>query len=383
MFSRAQKTPLVEWWFTVDRTLLAAILLLMMFGMGLSFAASPPVAERLGYGQWYFTIRHFLFLFPAIGVMLGTSLMTLRQIRWTALAVLIVSIGLLALTLKFGVEIKGARRWLLIFGTSVQPSEFVKPAFAVIIAWLFAEHMQKPDMPARLIAFAILATILSLLMMQPDFGQTVLITLTFAAVLFISGISWWLIMGFGVAAAALSTGAYALFPHVARRVDLFLNPESIGNYQVNKALQSLLEGGWFGQGPGEAIVRRYVPDAHADFVFSAAAGEFGILFSMLLVFVIGFVVVRALWGAQQRSNIFARLAISALALQFGMQAIINLMVNLSLLPPKGMTLPFVSYGGTSMIATAFGMGMVLSLTRRKPEERQISGLPAFRGAVTS
>lgn len=383
MFSRTRKTLLAEWWFTVDRTLLAAILLLMLFGLGLSFAASPPVAERLGYGQWHFTIRHFIFIFPALIVMFGASLLSLRQIRWASFFVLAGSVVLLIATLQFGVEIKGARRWITLLGISVQPSEFVKPAFAVIIAWLFAEHMQRPDMPARSISFALLGLVLVLLMLQPDFGQTVLLVLTFAAVLFISGLSWWLIGAFGIGAIALASGAYFMFPHVARRVDLFLNPESVGNYQVNKALQSLLEGGWFGRGPGEAMVRRYVPDAHADFVFSAAAGEFGILFSMVLVFVIGFVVVRALWGAQMRTNIFARLAISALALQFGMQATINLMVNLSLLPPKGMTLPFVSYGGTSMIATAFGMGIVLALTRRRPEERQVSGLPAFRSGVAA
>jgi cell division protein FtsW len=179
----------------------------------------------------------------------------------------------------------------------------------------------------------------------------------------------------------LGVGAYLFFPHVARRIDAFLNPEAGVGYQVEKALQSLLEGGWFGRGPGEAVAKRYLPDAHADFVFSAAAGEFGLLFCMVLVALIGVIVLRALSGAQSQSGLYQRLAASALAIQFGLQAAINLMVNLNMIPPKGMTLPFVSYGGTSMIAVAYGMGLMLALTRKKPEERLATGLPAYRGTL--
>lgn len=381
MFSRSRKTLLAEWWFTVDRPLLLALIVLMLFGLGLSFAASPPVADRLGLGQWYFTIRHFVFLFPAIGVLIGASFLNMQQAKWAVIAVFVGSVALMAMTLLVGVEIKGSRRWISIAGMSIQPSEYVKPAYAVITAWLFAEHMKRPDMPAQILAVLLWGGVCALLMLQPDFGQTVLVTLTFAAILFVSGLSWGLIAVFAGVSMALASAAYIFFPHVARRVDLFLNPDAVGNYQVNKALESLLEGGWFGAGPGEAMVRRYVPDAHADFVFSAAAGEFGILFSMVLVILIGGIVVRSLFNAQKRMSLFPRLAISGLALQFGMQSAINLMVNLSLIPPKGMTLPFVSYGGTSMLATAFGMGLVLALSRGQPDEKQNSNLPTFRSAV--
>jgi len=383
MFSRARKTPLAEWWWTVDRPLLASLILLLFVGVALSFAASPPVAERLGLSQWHFVTRHMLFSLPALAVLIGASFLTPRQARFSALLVLAVSMALLWATLVFGAEAKGARRWISLFGMSVQPSEFIKPAFAVIAGWFFAEKMKRPDMPAGSIVAAILILITGGLLLQPDVGQTVLIALTWSALLFLAGISWWLIMVLMIMAMGLSVGAYLFFPHVARRIDAFINPEAGVGYQVEKALQSLLEGGWFGRGPGEAVAKRYLPDAHADFVFSAAAGEFGLLFCMVLVALIGLIVLRALNGAQNQSGLFERLAASALAIQFGLQAAINLMVNLNMIPPKGMTLPFVSYGGTSMIAVAYGMGLMLALTRKKPEERLATGLPAYRGTLAA
>ncbi len=379
MFSRARKTPIAEWWWTVDRQLLLCLGLLLLCGMTLSFAASPPVAERLELWPWYFVVRHVLFTPIAFGVLVATSFLTPRHARFSALAVLMGGIVLMAATLVVGDEAKGATRWLSVFGVSLQPSEFVKPAFAVIAGWLFSEKMKRPDMPAGTMVFAILATIVCILLLQPDIGQTALILGTWSALLFLSGISWWAITALIAAGTGGAVAAYFTFPHVARRIDTFLNSEGGGGYQVQKALQSLLEGGWFGRGPGEAMARRYLPDAHADFVFSAAAGEFGILFCMMLVVLIGTIIFRALSDAQAQSSLFARLAAGALAIQFGLQAGINLAVNLNLVPPKGMTLPFVSYGGTSMIAVAYGMGLMLALTRKKPEERLLTGLPAYRG----
>jgi cell division protein FtsW len=382
MFARERKTALAEWWWSVDKALLAAFALLMLCGVVLSFAASPPVAERLGLSPWHFIQRHALFTVPAMAVMIGASFLTPRQARFTALAVLIVSVALLWLTLKFGTEVKGARRWISAFGQTIQPSEFVKPAFAVLGAWLLSEKMIHKDMPARILATLIMGVIVAGLLLQPDIGQTALILATWAALLFLAGISWWLILALGGGAVGLGFGAYVVFPHFASRIDTFLNPEEGNSYQVDKALQSLLEGGWFGRGPGESIAKRAVPDAHADFVFSAAAGEFGILFCLVLVGIIAFIVVRAMISAQNQTSLFARLAAATLALQLGMQSAINLAVNLSLIPPKGMTLPFVSYGGTSMIAIALGAGLLLALTRKKPEERMVTGLPIYRSALS-
>ncbi len=384
MFARENKTPIAEWWWTIDKELLAALVLLMACGVVLSFAASPPVAERLGLSQWHFIIRHALFTIPALLVMVGASLMTMRQTRIWALACLVVSIALLWATLKLGVEVKGAKRWISAAGQSIQPSEFVKPAFAVIGAWLFSEAMIHRGMPGRLIASVLMVVIVLGLLLQPDLGQTALVLATWAALLFLSGISWWIIMALMGSAVVGGFGAYIFFPHFAKRIDTFLNPEGGGNtYQIDRALSSLLEGGWFGRGPGESVAKKLIPDAHADYVFSAAAGEFGILFCLVLVGLIAFIVIRALIAAQSQSSLFARLAASTLAIQFGLQSAINLMVNLNLIPPKGMTLPFVSYGGTSMIAIAFGAGLLLALTRKKPEERMVTGLPAYRSALAA
>jgi len=381
MFARERKTAMAEWWWTVDKPLLGALLLLILVGVLLSFAASPPVAERLGLDAWHFIIRQAVFAALAVPVLVGVSMLPPRWARVTALAVLIGSIVLLWMTLRFGVEVKGAKRWISLAGNTVQPSEFVKPAYAVIGGWLFSEAMKQQGVPARTIATGLMLLIVGALLLQPDIGQTALVLATWGALLFLSGISWLVIFALGGVAVALLFGAYMFFPHFSKRIDAFINPEDGNTYQIDKALNSLLEGGWFGRGPGESVAKKVIPDAHADYIFSAAAGEFGILFCLFLVGLIAFIVLRALFSAQQQSSLFARLAASTLAIQFGLQCAVNLAVNLNLIPPKGMTLPFVSYGGTSMLAVAFGMGLLLALIRKKPEERMATGLPAYRNSV--
>jgi cell division protein FtsW len=383
MVSRIDRSRLAEWWWTVDRVLLLAVGILILTGIVLSLAASPAVAERLGYDSFYFVKRHLMFLVPAVLVMLATSFLSPRQARRTALIVLIVSIVLMLAALFVGTEVKGSRRWIDIAGFSLQASEFMKPSFVVVAAWLFAENARRTDIPGNAFALILLAMVVSLLVAEPDFGQTMLIVIAWSALFFMAGLSWPWIAGIGVMAGGGIVAAYVMLPHVAGRIDRFLEPASGDTFQIDKALASIMRGGWLGQGPGEGIIKRVIPDAHTDFIFAVAAEEFGILACIGLVLVIALVVFRGFSRSMRSEDSFVRLAGAGLVVLFGVQSSINMAVNLNLMPAKGMTLPFISYGGSSMIAVAFGMGLLLALTRRRPEPRTIRSFFAPRVAAST
>jgi len=372
MVSRVERTPFAAWWWTVDRLLLAALFTLMLGGLVLSLAASPPVAARLGLEPFYFVNRHVVYLVPTVAVLLLTSFLSSRQIRRLALVVFIVSLVLIALTLVYGVEVKGARRWLVIMGVNLQPSEFLKPAFVVLIAWLFAESARRPEMPANTIALGLLLVSVIALVLQPDFGQTMLIALVWGILFFLAGMRMVWVVGLGGAALVGLGAAYVTIPHVARRIKRFLDPSSGDTFNVDQALESFLRGGWFGRGPGEGTVKRVLPESHADFVFAVAAEEFGIVLCLVLVTLFAFIVLRALAHAMRIEDPFRRFAAAGIAILFGLQSAINMAVNMHLMPAKGMTLPFVSYGGSSMISLAWGMGMLLALTRERPQTEILS-----------
>jgi cell division protein FtsW len=366
MISREQRTPLSEWWWTVDRLLLAAIVALMLGGVILSLAASPPVATRIGLDPFHFFNRHVLFLLPSFIVLIGVSFLSPRQIRRAALMVFAISIVLIVATLLFGPEVKGSRRWITLLGLNIQASESAKPAFVVMAAWLFAESARRPEMPATSMALALLMTLVSLLVMEPDFGQTMLILMVWGALFFIAGMRIVWVFGLAGAAAAGLFSAYLLVPHVAGRIKRFMDPASGDTFQVDTAMEAFSNGGWFGLGPGEGIAKRSLPDSHTDFVFAVGAEEFGIMLCLALLALFAFIVIRALSRAYATEDLFARFAASGLAILFGVQAAINMAVNLHLIPAKGMTLPFISYGGSSMISLAYGVGMLLALTRLRP-----------------
>ena len=382
MVSRTQHTPFGDWWWTIDRATLAALIGLMLGGIILSLAASPPVAARLNLDAFHFVNRHILFLAPTIVVLLVTSLLSPRQVRRLALLVFLVSLVLCALTPVFGAEIKGARRWLVILGVSVQPSEFVKPAFVILIAWLFAESTRRPEMPANSTALALLLLVVALLVMQPDFGQTMLIALVWGALFFMAGMRLIWVGGLAGVAAICLAGAYFTVPHVALRIQRFLDPGSGDTFNIDIALESFARGGWFGRGPGEGTVKRILPESHTDFVFAVAAEEFGIVLCLMLLVLFAFVVVRSLRHAIRNEEPFLRFSTAGLAILFGLQSAINMAVNLHLMPAKGMTLPFVSYGGSSMISLAYGMGMLLALTRERPRAEMLAKRDfGFAGSV--
>ncbi len=366
MISREQRTPLSEWWWTVDRLLLAAMFALMLAGIILSLAASPPVAVRIGLDPFHFFNRHVIFLLPSFMVMIAVSFLSPRQIRRAALIVFAISVVLIVATLLFGAEVKGARRWITILGLNIQASEAAKPSFVVLVAWLFSESARRPEMPATSMALALLLTLVTLLVAEPDFGQTILILMVWGALFFIAGMRIIWVFGLAGAAAAGLFAAYMFVPHVAGRIKRFMDPASGDTFQVDMATESFSHGGWFGQGPGEGTVKRILPDSHTDFVFAVAAEEFGIILCLILLSLFAFIVIRTLSRAYASEDLFARFAASGLAILFGVQASINMAVNLHLIPAKGMTLPFISYGGSSMISLAYGVGMMLALTRLRP-----------------
>ena len=383
MVSRVERGPFAEWFWTIDRLFILIFLLLMGIGFMLSFAASPAVAERLGLDSFHFVKRHAMFMIPAIGVMIGLSFLSPRQIRRAAMVILAGSLLLMVAALFFGVEIKGARRWISLAGISIQPSEFMKPAFVVICAWLFAEHARQPEIPGNLFSVLLFAIVAALLIAQPDLGQTILVAAVWGGMFFMAGMPWlWIILLGGLAVAGLF-GAYVTLPHVAGRLDRFLTGEG-DTFQVDTAREAIIRGDWFGQGPGEGIVKRIIPDSHTDFIFSVAAEEFGIIFCMLIVAIFAFLVLRGLSHAFKERNDFNRFAVAGLVLLLGIQSMINIGVNLELLPAKGMTLPLISYGGSSMVAGCITAGFLLALTRHRPEKRaqerrlfrSIHGVPA-------
>ena len=364
-FARTDQSAVARWWWTVDRWTLLALAALIGFGVLLSLAASPAVAERIGADSLHFVRRHLIMLPPAVALMFLVSLQTPKNIRRIAIVGFVISLALLAATFAVGVEIKGARRWINLPGLSLQPSEFVKPTFAVLAAWLFAEQRQNPRFPGNAIAIALFVLVVGMLAKQPDLGMAVVITSVFFAQAFLAGLRlYWVALGTLGCAGGL-VGAYFLLPHVASRINRFLDPAAGDSYQIDKSIAAFMNGGFWGRGPGEGHVKEWLPDAHADFVFAVAGEEFGFIVCLVILALFAFVVVRGLVRLLGETDLFVVLAATGLLAQFGLQAFVNMASSLHLIPTKGMTLPFVSYGGSSVLAIALGMGMLLALTRKR------------------
>ncbi|MFM9974733.1 MAG: FtsW/RodA/SpoVE family cell cycle protein [Beijerinckiaceae bacterium] len=378
MTTRAEPGLISNWLWTVDRMLIVAIGALMLCGILFGLAASPSVAERLGLSTFHFVHRQALYLIPAITVMIAVSFLSPRYVRRVALAVFIIGMAMVIGTLLFGAEIKGARRWFNLgpFG-SLQPSEFVKPAFVVVAAWAFSEGAKRSDMPGTLLAILLLPATIVPLILQPDIGQTMLLAIVWCGLFFLAGLHiLWVggLLGLGMGGILL---AYKFVPHVTARVNRFLHDKgSQDSFQVDSALESFISGGFLGKGPGEGTVKRYLPDAHTDFIFAVTGEEFGILVCLALIGLFAIIVLRSFWLASRTADPFCRFASAGLAMLFGVQSGINMAVNLHLMPPKGMTLPFVSYGGSSLISLAIGMGFLIAVTRRRP--RAEASLPSTR-----
>ncbi len=363
--ARADTSIVGRWWWTVDRWMLGALLLLLVYGAIMTFAASPPAAIRIKLDSFHF-VRQQLSIIPvALGIMIAVSLLSARGIRRLAVVMMIVALVLTVVTLFSGPEIKGARRWIDVLGFSLQPSEFLKPAFAVFAAWMCATARLEERFPGRMIATVACIAIIGVLAVQPDIGMSAVIFAIWFSQLFMAGLPlFWIAIGV-FAIGGILFAAYHTFPHVTTRVDLFLDPSTGDTYQVDKSIDAFIHGGLFGTGPGEGTVKNLLPDAHSDFVFAVVGEEFGALICVLVVATYAFIVLRGFGRVIEESNLFVLFSTTALLVAFGLQALINMASALHLMPTKGMTLPFISYGGSSMIALAIGMGMVLALTRRR------------------
>ncbi len=366
-FNRTDRSRMGVWWWTVDHLLLGATAFLIATGVLLSFTSSPAEAARLHVADpFHFAIRQSIFGLGAAAVVISVSMLSARGVRRWALIIYAATILMMMALPLIGHSAKGAARWIEFSGVSLQPSEFMKPALIVLCGWMFAEGQKGEGVPGVSIAFVLYGLSVALLLIEPDVGQTILVTIAFGAAFFMAGVPIRWILGLGGAALAGVITIYFTFQHVATRVHSFLGKGEEGGHQVDKALAAIRAGGLLGRGPGEGIVKRQVPDGFTDFIYALAAEEYGLVFSLTLIAVLGFVVIRGLYKAMRLQDAYEQVAAAGLFVLVGQQAFINVAVNLKMIPTKGMTLPFISYGGSSMLAMGLTLGFAMALTRRRP-----------------
>ena len=359
---------LPRWWRSVDKVSILCVFALFAIGILLGLAASPPLAERNGLAAFYYVERQLIFGAVALSTMLSFTLLTPHQVRRFGVLGFVLAFVALALLPVFGTDFgKGAVRWYSLGFGSFQPSEFLKPGFVVLCAWLLAAAQEVAGPPGRVWSFAIASSIAALLALQPDFGQAVLFLFGWGVMYFVGGAPLTLLIVIGAGAVGAGVFAYGSSDHFARRIDGFLSPEIDPRTQIGYATNAIQEGGFFGVGVGEGQVKRSLPDAHTDFIIAVAAEEYGLILVLLILFLYIVVSTRSLTRLMRERDPFARLAGTGLVCIFAVQALINTGVAVRLLPAKGMTLPFVSYGGSSVIAAGIMAGFLFALTRARPQ----------------
>lgn len=368
--ARHDTSLLGRWWWTVDRWLLGAILLLAAVGALLVTAASPPVAERLGYQHYHFVIRHLIFLGPAVAAAVLLSMLSPVNIRRFGVLLTLGALALVAATHVIGTEVNGAARWLRLGPVSLQPSELLKPGLAITCAWILALRFGAGGdgraLPGFIGATALIGISLLLLVTQPDLGMTIVVACVWGAQLFLAGLPLLAVVALGLLGVIGIIAAFFLLPHVQHRIQTFMEGES---YQVSKSLAAFRNGGLTGTGPGQGEIKYALPDAHADFIFSVAGEEFGLIAALMLLGLFGFIVLRGFLRSAHSVDLFTLLAVSGILVQVGLQALIHMASSVHLVPTKGMTLPFISYGGSSLLGIGIGLGMLLALTRSHPDDR--------------
>lgn len=361
------QTFVLEWWRSIDRINLGLFLALLAIGAILSMATSPVAAARIDRDSpFYFFFRHITFVFMGFGGAIFLSCFSPQNARRVGIIALVLGVLALIFVSFYGFTVKGATRWIRIGPLSLQPSEFIKPAFIVFAAWMFTSTRRDPRVAGKLIVFAVYALLIFLLIRQPDMGQSFLLTVCFTAVFFFAGLPLaWMLFFFAFTTIG-GLGAYFTMPHFRSRIQRFGSADSGDTYQTDRSLEAISNGGFLGQGPGEGVFLHRVPDVNTDFVFAAVVEEFGFLISAVIVLTLGAFIYRSFRQALRLNDAFCQLAVAGLATMVGVQMLINLAVNLNMAPPKGMTLPFISNGGSSILALCFTAGLILAFTRRRP-----------------
>lgn len=369
ILSPRSHNALIRWWYSIDRVSFAMIMGLCVFGIWMVATASPSVAERTGLDSYHFLMRHLLFIGPAIGAIVGISFLNTQWIFRLAITLFGLSVVGVLLSLVSGAEIKGATRWIRVLGFSVQPSEFLKPAFILLSAWLLASQKMKDHFPGILLALGLYGLSVGLLISQPDFGMVFLTTAVFGMQIFLIGFPLRYIVGLlGLGLVGIVV-AYFSLSHVQSRIDRWLFPETGDSYQIDKSKEAFMNGGLLGTGPGQGSVKNQVPDVHSDFIFTAMGEELGLILTGGFVCFLGFLLYRLFMNFSRSESLFVMLAGGGLVFMLVVQSFIHMGSTLQLTPAKGMTLPLISYGGSSLIAVGISLGLILALSRGLNDNR--------------
>lgn len=363
-FSRQSHNALAKWLWTVDKVILFVSLALLSIGIILDITASPAVARRINVDDFWFVRKQVFYVIASIGIIFFLSMLKLKTIRRLSLLGFVVCFGLLVLTLFFGFETKGAKRWMSIAGFSMQASEFMKPIFIVVTAWLLDCGKKYDYFPGMAVSIGLYGAIAGLLLLQPDVGMTLLVTAIFGLQLFLAGLPMLFVGILAAGGIAVLFALYFTFPHFHARVDQFLYGSDETSYQINRAMEAFQNGNLVGRGPGEGTVKLHIPDAHTDFVFAVAGEEYGVWLCLIIIVLFAVIITRALRAAMKETNLFVMYAEVGLAASLGLQAFVNMASSLHIIPTKGMTLPFISYGGSSLLGSAIEIGMLLAITRK-------------------
>ena len=362
-----EENLLYRWWLTVDKTSIFLILILMFLGLLMCMASSTELAVENGKGSFFYVGKQAIFCVVGFVILIVLSMSSIKFIRRISIILFFFYLSLLVVIPIFGTDFgKGAYRWLSLGFISFQPSELIKPFYVIFASWLFVSSIEKAGLPGISISAVVSLILIGLLVLQPDFGQASLIIATWSIIYFASGAPVLLLIIVAALAAAFGFYIFKSYNYVAERITNFMNSEIDPLSQLGRARSAIQEGGYLGVGLGEGKVKVHLPDAHTDFIIAVAAEEYGLILCFLIIGLIGFLVIRAIFLLSKEESFFIRLSGTGIAGLIGMQALINLAVTVRLIPAKGMTLPFISYGGSSLISVSILCGILLCLTKRRP-----------------